>query len=113
MAASPVRGHGPQQPRCVAGPSAATPALMNRSCPEPNSPGGTIDRRDEEITAAKLLGGKVAARRLRVTDREHRIDLLKSGEMALHDVHAAIPRALAILIVGQDLDLRVLGQGLS
>src|SRR5687768_5985885 len=39
MAASPVRGHGPQQPRCVADPSAATPALMNRSCPEPNSPG--------------------------------------------------------------------------
>ena len=38
----PVRGTvGPQQPSRAAGPSAAGPALTNRSWPEPNSPGVT------------------------------------------------------------------------
>src|SRR5690349_17770211 len=38
-------GFDPQQLRHPAGPSAAGPALTNRSWPEPNSPGGSMARR--------------------------------------------------------------------
>ena len=64
------------------------------------------------LAAAELLGGEVAADRLRVVDREHRVDLGEAGQVALHDVEAALARALAVLVVGQDLDVRVLGQHL-
>ena len=49
---------------------------------------------------------------LRVVDGEHGVDLGEAGQVALHDVQAALARALAVLVVGQDLDVRVLGQHL-
>src|SRR4051812_8858269 len=73
---------------------------------------GTVDRRNEEIFTVHLPSGQISTGRLRVTDREYRVDLRKPGEIALHDVHAPLAGALAVLIVRQDLDLRILGQGL-
>ena len=54
----------------------------------------------------ELLGGEVGADRLRVVDREHRVEVGEGGQQADHDLEAALARALAVLVVGQDLDVR-------
>ena len=60
------------------------------------------------LVAVELLRREVGADRLRIVDREHAVDVREAGQVALHDVQAAFARALGVLVVGQDLDVRVL-----
>ncbi|CAM2151708.1 hypothetical protein PT2222_260113 [Paraburkholderia tropica] len=74
--------------------------------------GRAVHRGDHDIAAMQLLGGQVAADRLRIVDGEYAVELRKAREVALHRVHAAFARAFAVLIVGENLDARRLREHL-
>ena len=70
--------------------------------------GAPSTRSDEELAPVQLLGGKVDADRGRIVDGEDRIHLGEARQQALRHGDTAVARALRILIVRQDLDVRVL-----
>ena len=64
------------------------------------------------VGEVELLGGEVGADRLRVVDREDRVDVVVGGQQADHDLQAAFAGAFAVLVVGHDLDAGRLGERL-
>src|SRR5207245_9448024 len=72
--------------------------------------GSAVDRGEDELGAVELLGGELRADRGRVVDGEHGVDLVEAGEQRLEYFQAAVAPAFGVLIIGQDLDVRVLPQ---
>src|SRR4051794_36688893 len=68
----------------------------------------SVDARDDELAPVQLLGREVDADRGRIVDGEDRVYFGETRQQALRHGESAVPRAFRILIVRQDLDVRVL-----